>query len=36
LASTGMKRADIARSFTPNLLYQHVRNVLTQPLKKSN
>lgn len=31
LASTGMKRGDIAKKL--NKRYQHVRNVLTQPLK---
>lgn len=33
LASKGYKRADIARYM--NIRYQHVRNVLTQPLKNS-
>lgn len=32
LAAGGMSRADIAK--TLNIRYQHVRNVLTQPLKK--
>lgn len=33
LASQNYKRADIARFM--NIRYQHVRNVLTQPLKNS-
>lgn len=33
LSSAGMPRADIARFL--DIRYQHVRNVLTQPLKKS-
>jgi hypothetical protein len=33
-AAQGHSRADIAR--TMNILYQHVRNVLTQPVKKGN
>jgi len=33
LAATGMSRGDIAR--TSGKRYQHVRNVLTQPLKKA-
>lgn len=32
LASTGMSRGDIAKKLDKR--YQHVRNVLTQPLKK--
>ena len=31
-AAQGHSRADIARSM--GILYQHVRNVLTQPIKK--
>jgi hypothetical protein len=34
LSSQGMSRGDISRFM--NIRYQHVRNVLTQPLKKSN
>lgn len=33
LSSTGMKTGDIARKLEKR--YQHVRNVLTQPLKKT-
>lgn len=33
LASQGMSRGDIAKKL--NKRYQHVRNVLTQPLKKA-
>jgi TRAP-type uncharacterized transport system substrate-binding protein len=33
LASTGMSRGDIAK--TTGKRYQHVRNVLVQPLKKA-
>lgn len=33
LASTGMSRGDIAKKLDKR--YQHVRNVLTQPLKKT-
>lgn len=33
LASTGMTRGEIAKKL--NKRYQHVRNVLTQPLKKT-
>lgn len=32
LSAQGYKRADIAKML--NIRYQHVRNVLTQPLKK--
>lgn len=32
LAAQGYKRAEIAKMM--NIRYQHVRNVLTQPLKK--
>lgn len=34
LAAQGYKRADIAKMM--NIRYQHVRNVLTQPLKKTS
>lgn len=33
LSSEGYKRADIAKMM--NIRYQHVRNVLVQPLKKT-
>ncbi len=33
LSSQGVSRGDISRIL--NIRYQHVRNVLTQPLKKS-
>lgn len=39
LASTGMTRSAIVKYFkevlNDEIIYQHVRNVLTQPLKKS-
>lgn len=34
LAANGMARAEIARFL--DIRYQHVRNVLTQPLKKND